>query len=202
MVRQGHFAGTRQATATHEADTADRVVRGPEGSRPEKTGFAQETRGAVDAGHLDRLIEHKGRQDSGQPPREHGLAAAGRSDHEQVVTAGGRHLQGSLGVRLPLHLREIESYARRFRPVGGGFRTLRPSLPSHRGGRVEQPLDAVHSRSRDRQRLVAVPERDDELMDAAASRQERRGEAAGHPADRAVECQLSENEGVGEPLGR
>jgi hypothetical protein len=47
----------------------------------------------------------------GQEPREagrqHGLARAGRSDQEEMVTAGRGHLEGALGRLLPAHVLEV-----------------------------------------------------------------------------------------------
>src|SRR2546427_2860375 len=52
------------------------------------------------------LVERQGRQDAGQAPGEHRLAAARRADHEEMVSAGRRHLQRPLGVRLSLEDRK------------------------------------------------------------------------------------------------
>ena len=58
----------------------------------------------VDGGCLDRLVERQRRQNAGEPPRQHGLARAGRSDHEQVVTAGRSDFQCAASERLTVEV--------------------------------------------------------------------------------------------------
>lgn len=41
----------------------------------------------MDLGHFQRFLQGKRRQDAGDPVGNHGLAAAGRPDHQQVVDA-------------------------------------------------------------------------------------------------------------------
>ncbi len=48
------------------------------------------------------------RKDRGQPLGEHGLAGAGRADHEDVVAAGGGDFEGALGGLLSAHIFEVD----------------------------------------------------------------------------------------------
>ena len=61
----------------------------------------------MDARHLERLLDGERRQDGGDAPREHRLAGAGGTDHEQVVPAGHGHLDGALGEILALDVRKV-----------------------------------------------------------------------------------------------
>src|SRR5688500_18230243 len=57
---------------------------------------------------LEGLLEREGRQDSGEPSREHGLARAGRPAEKQMVRAGGRDFQRAPAEMLAFHFIEIE----------------------------------------------------------------------------------------------
>jgi hypothetical protein len=109
----------------------------------------------VDHGGLERLVEVEGRQQAGQAPRQHGLAAAGGAEEEQVVPAGGRHLERPLGHLLPGHVAEVER-RRRLRDrrrLGQGRQRGLPARPGHDLGDVADGVDGepLHHR-----RLVAV----------------------------------------------
>ncbi len=54
------------------------------------------------------------RQDRGQPRRQHGFAGAGRTDHQKVVTAGGRDFERAFSAFLTLDVGEIEDRSDRF----------------------------------------------------------------------------------------
>ncbi len=74
-----------------------------------------EREGAVaqQAGHRgdhrdgQRLARIERRQDAGQALGEHRFAGAGRADHQQVVAAGRRHFERSLGGLLAFYVFEI-----------------------------------------------------------------------------------------------
>ena len=57
---------------------------------------------------FERLVPRELGQDRGQPPGEHRLARAGRPHHQEVVAAGRRDLEGSAGLRLSAHLRQVD----------------------------------------------------------------------------------------------
>ncbi len=62
----------------------------------------------------------------------------------------------------------------------------------------EQALDAVYRGTGDRQRLVAVRQRDDHLAQAGATRHQRRRQAARDAAHGAIEGELSQDEEIGQ----
>ena len=84
--------------------------------------------------------------------------------------------------------------------VGRGRGALGTALAAQHRDRIQQALDAVHARARNRQRLFVIGARHDHLVDAASARQERSGQAARHPSDAAVEGQLPEDQEIGEPV--
>lgn len=57
-------------------------------------------------GDLERLVARQGREDGGQPSREHRLADARRAPSRKL--SGGRHLQGATRLRLPSHLGDVD----------------------------------------------------------------------------------------------
>ena len=57
------------------------------------------------------------RQDRGKARGEHRLAGARRPDHQEIVPAGGRHLEHALGALLPLDVGEVGERARLAREV-------------------------------------------------------------------------------------
>ncbi len=71
----------------------------------------QQVRHAVDARHLQRLLDGQGRQ----RPRQQRLARAGTAAHKCVVPPAGRHLQRTLGHLLRLDLGKVGHRHRRSR---------------------------------------------------------------------------------------
>jgi len=63
---------------------------------------------AVNFGGLERLFEGKRRQDRGHALGKHGLAGAGRADHEDVVAPGAGDLDGALGSLLSANVFEVD----------------------------------------------------------------------------------------------
>jgi hypothetical protein len=98
-MREGDLARPRRAAPADQPGRRDRVVGRPKrafGREPAVT----EAGDAVDAGDLEGLVEARGRQDPRQPPREHRLPGARRTDHQQVVSAGRGDLQRTSRSRL------------------------------------------------------------------------------------------------------
>jgi hypothetical protein len=61
----------------------------------------------MNRGAFERLFEGEWREDPRQSLRHHRLAAAGRTDQEQVVAARGRDFEGAPGQKLAANVREI-----------------------------------------------------------------------------------------------
>src|ERR1700733_1633111 len=84
-------------------------MRRAKGALRDEGGLGVEDAGdGVDLGGLQRFFEAEGREDGGQALGEHGLAGTGRTDHEDVVTAGCGHFEGALGGMLAAHVGEIQ----------------------------------------------------------------------------------------------
>ena len=128
----------------------------------------QQARDAVDLGGLDGFVEGERRQDAGEPFRQHGLAGAGRADHQYVMGAGGRDFQRALGHGLAANVAEIGQRLR----VGAIGRCVTRLTGVNSSGRVEQRdhlgqvahainVDAFHHR-----RLGRVLRRHDQIGNA------------------------------------
>ena len=196
---EAHLAGMGNAASTDEAGLRRGVMRRAERSLGDETAVAgQQPADTPYHRDLDGLLERERRQDRGQPSRQHGLAGAGRSEHDDVVAAGGRDLQRSLGMGMPPHVGEI-------RPVGPS--AAEPSRGVGAGGLdgafAVQVLDG----------LVARPHRDhlhglhhgsfggvvgghDQRRVPVAAAVERHGEDATHRPHTAVQGQLAQDEGA------
>jgi hypothetical protein len=93
----------------------------------------QQSGHGVHGRHLERLVEGERRQQSRQPPREHGLAGAGRADEQQVVAAGRGHFERSTSERLSLHVRQV-----------GLVERCRLAMWPHDGPRLHGVIQHVH----------------------------------------------------------
>ena len=108
VVGEGDFAGARDHAAADEAGVGDGVVGRAEGPVGDEAFVAIEHAGdGVDLGGLEGFFETQRREDRGQALGEHGLAGAGRADHEDVVAAGGGDFERALGDVLAADVAEV-----------------------------------------------------------------------------------------------
>src|SRR5215213_4634097 len=85
-VGQGDLTGTRQRAAADQPGWRDRVMRRPERPLAHEPAVVHAD-DALDPGDLERLVEVGRRQEPRQAPRQHRLARARRSEHQDVVAA-------------------------------------------------------------------------------------------------------------------
>jgi hypothetical protein len=150
----------------------------------------EESGHGVQLGHLERLVPRHRRQDRGEPAREHRLAGAGWTDHEDVVSSGGRHLERPAGLGLTSDLGEIDRVPRalaRARRLGRG----RPPRPAQELDHLpERPraddLEIVHEGGLGRVRF-----RDDHASQSRPGGGDRHREHAGCRDQPAPERQLA-----------
>ncbi len=130
-----------------------------------------------------------GRQALGQ----HGLARAGRPDHEHVVPARGGHFERALGGGLPAHVAEVQAGRVSGSAAAGAPRCDRRELlrlveQRHHFGQVLHP---EHAHAFHHRRLGRVLGRHHEVGDPRSPRADGHRERAAHRADAAVERQLA-----------
>ena len=160
----------------------------------------QPARDRADRGEGERLVGGEIGQQPDDAPREHGLAGAGWPDHQHVVPAGGRDLQGVPGVGLADDVGEVR--------LGLVGRLLDGLGPVQRAA-VDQEVDclgerggAVDLQPGDQRGLG---QRRDGHDDAAHPGGPGGEQARQHPADGpqpAVEGELPEQDGPVERLLR
>ncbi len=202
-MAEAHLARSRPRPATDEPGVADGVVRGAERADrgDARTGW-QQSRDAVNTGGLERLVQGHGRQDGREPAREHGLARAGRTNHEQVVAPSRRDLERAFGRGLASHVAEVC-------PVGVSSWRIQPGIPvpkltgaagecAHlrQGGRPAR-LDALHDGG-----LRGVGSRKHHPAATQRTRAERHRERAPHRAQVPFEAELAHDDVAIEPARR
>ena len=103
------FARLRKAAAAGHGDVGDGVVRVAEGAaRDEAAVFAKLSGHGMYLGGFEAFAQRQGWQDGGQALGQHGLAAAGRTDEQHVVTSGGGHFEGPLHIFLSFDVGKVE----------------------------------------------------------------------------------------------
>ncbi len=114
IVAERDFAGAGDGAAADEASVADGVVRRAVGTRSDQAlAIFEDSGDAVDARSLDGFFERHGRQDGGNAFGQHGLAGAGRTNKENVVTTGAGNFQRALGGLLAVDVSQIHGILRR-----------------------------------------------------------------------------------------
>ena len=83
-------------------------------------------------------LEFQGRQDCRQPLRQHCLARSGRTNQQNVVTAGGGDLQRSFSSLLAAHLAEVD-------PVAIVVNQNLCKVDTNRSGRISDRIAAMRS---------------------------------------------------------
>ena len=158
-----------------------------------------EAEGAHRAHHrrFERLFLGHGWKDPGQARREHRLAGAGRSEHQEVVVARRGQLQRAPRRELAAHVAQV---------LDGGDAGLRRRIGRFRGAVADELGVHLSERTRREQpgsrrelRLVRVVARDHEDAARVACMQ-RGGERAAGASQRPVERQLADELVLAEPV--
>jgi len=107
MIRQRNFSRSWIAAASHQSHAGSRVMRRAKRSlSPLLYAKPPLTDGSHCRCFQCFVFIHDG-QNTGQTTGEHGFAGARRAYHQQTVSSGGRHFQGTFGVVLTAHLVEV-----------------------------------------------------------------------------------------------
>ena len=120
MVGEARLAGARHVAAADEPRVGHGMVRGPKRPQADDADVGIDEPGdGVDGGRLDRLVERERRQDGGQGTGEQRLAAAGGTDHQEVVVSRGGNFDGAAGPVLAAHHGEVERAGSELRSEAG-----------------------------------------------------------------------------------
>jgi hypothetical protein len=174
------------------------------GRSMEESGARSQGSGdAVDLGGFDGLFEGERRQDAGEALGEHGLAGAGRADHEDIVHAGGGHFEGAFGHGLAAHVAEIGRRLGCLRmAVARGDRGRKLLGAGEQGDHFGQIADAVHVDAFHHGRLGGVLGGNDQVGDALLARADGDGQRAAHGAYGAIERKLADEDVLVQGLHR
>jgi hypothetical protein len=193
-MSKARLAGPRQAgSAAHHPGQRDVVMWGAERALADQGRAGRHEAGdGVDARHLERLLGAHRRQDSGEPPREHRLSGPGRSGEQQVVSAGRRDLERLLGHHLTSDLAHVLCLVCGRRPDDLDRRGL-PEAP-HPPDALLQRLHGDDLDAADGRALGRVDRGTDDSLEPLLPAQDRGGQHARDPADRAVQRELSDDD--------
>ena len=166
---------------------------------PRRTQLA---RHGVYLGGLQRFVGRQRRQDGGNAPGQHRLARAGRTDHDDIMTARRRDFERPLHVGLPLYVREVLGIRIVSRELSRRRRLHGVELPF-----AVQPLDHLLQTVRrqdldsvDHGGLFAVPLRYDHPFQSRFARLGDDGQHPLHGAQGAVERQLAQKQRLLQPI--
>ena len=146
VVRERDFAGPRNHAAADQPGIGNGVVRRAKGTDADQARSRIEHSGhAVDLRGLERFLERERRQDGRNALGQHGLAGAGRADHQNVVAAGAGDFEGALGGLLSAHVFEVDGEMLGFVQQASLIdRNGRDAVPGvHEMNHVEQRLDRI-----------------------------------------------------------
>src|SRR6266545_99394 len=199
QVREACLARMRHAAPADQSRARGGMVRSAEGPLAHEPMARREQAGhAPHRGDLDRLLESEGGQDGPKTARQHGLARSWRAQHEQVVAAGRRDLEGALGPEMAPHICEIETVGIQVRIPGGG--------PVPVGGDLAlavQVLEGIverterdHGDSPDHRGLLGIARGHEETLHSAAPAVERDGEHATNGLYPSVEGELAQGDRI------
>ena len=129
----------------------------------------------MDLGGFERLVETHLGENGRQTTRQHRLAGTRRAHHEDVMSAGRRDFERTLGVWLALHLRKIDvilcALGKQARDIDAGAGQIRLSLKKIGDfGETTRPQDP---QSLHHARLSQILPRQNERLDACRPRRER-----------------------------
>ena len=140
-----------------------------------------------------------GRQDGGHALGEHGLAGAGRADHEDVVASGAGDLDGALGGLLAANVFEIDEELLGFaqQRVAVGFDGDDAVAGVHEVNHVEQRAHGIDIQAGDHGGFLGVGFGNDHAGDFLSASFDGDGESATNAAHAAVERKFSDEKAVG-----
>ena len=193
VVGEARLAGRRRHAAADQPRARDRVMRRPERPPGDQRLAAEQARDAVHSRRLQRLLERRRRQDRGHAAREHRLAAAGRPDHQHVMTAGRRHLERALERVVTADLGQVDLLLVRrleHRPgidVDPGW----PPAAREEVGQLAHRLHADDVQALDQRGLGRIGGRDHQPLPPGPLRPVGECQRAAHGPYRAVEPELA-----------
>ena len=114
MVCERDFAGPRVQAAADQRRHARGMVRGAERTAVGQRAALYLAGDRSDHGDFEQFRWRQRRQNGRQSCRQHRFSRAGRSDHQEIVAAGGGDFERALGAFLALDVGEVDCWAVHF----------------------------------------------------------------------------------------
>ena len=195
-MTEGHFARLGDGPAADEAGHGNGMMRAAEGPLLQEASLPEETGDAVDFGHFQGLGFIHGRQDGRDALGQHGLAAPGRSDHEDVMAAGRSDFQDPFGFGLALDFGKIDVVIGQVRVRQCGPGGLQRLLARQMAGDVAESPDAIDRKVRAEQGFGGIVPADEDRLHPLGRPFQDHGQDAVHRADATVQGQFTQEEAV------
>ncbi len=212
MMGKRHLARPRAQATADQRLQGRRMMRVAERAAAAQLALAEVARQRAHHRGFERFLGGKRRQDAGQARRQHRLARAGRADHQQVVAAGGRHFEHSLGAFLALDLGQVGVVGavlghQRLRHGQGLLAAQMVDQRQQRGrGDDRRPVDVAILVMRGGveacPRGLAAAHRGADHAQPRRLGGDRRRQHARHAAERAVERQLAQHHEARDAVAR
>ncbi len=106
-MRESDLPGPDGASSAEQCRPRGGVMRGSKGAVCDERTLAEQPCDAVDGGTLEGFVQSQIGQDAWHSPGQHGLARAGRSDQQEVVSAGSGDFESALRRLLPTDLGQV-----------------------------------------------------------------------------------------------
>ncbi len=197
---QRNFARARDYAAADQADIGDGVVRRTIGARSDQArALIEHSSYAVNLRRFEGFFKRERRQDGGHALGEHGLAGAGRPDHQDVVASGAGDLDSALGGLLAADVFKIDEELLGFaqKRVAVGLDGNDAVARVHEMNYVEQRAHGVDIQAGDHGGFFGVGFGNDHAGNFSSAGLNGNGESAADAAHAAVEGEFSDKNAVG-----
>ena len=197
VVGEGDLARFGDGAAADQTGIGDGVVGGTKGAGgDQRRAVGEEPGDGMDFGCLEGFVEGLGRQNPRHAAGEHGLAAAWRTDHQQIMGTRGGNLEGALDVLLAAHFSEVLMLA-----AGGGEEVehldpagLQLPFAGEKSDYLAEVAHAVDGEAVDDGSFRGVVEGQNQPVDPPAAGGDGDRQGAAHRLDAAVEGEFAEVE--------
>src|ERR1035441_4426404 len=201
VMRERNFAWPWNDSTADEAGIGDGVMRGSEWPLRHQPCCGIENSGdGMNLGCLESFFKSERSENRRQALGEHGLAGAGRPDHENVVAAGRSYFQGTLRGFLTTHIFKVDGEMLQLSEQVFSADTKRLALNDADHRRVEQfknikqGTDRVDIDALDHGRFGGIGGRQNKVGNIFFACQDRDRQHAGHGANAAVEAEFTNQE--------
>ena len=205
VVGKADFAGSGRRTTADQAGVADGVMgRTKRAAGEQRFARAEPADGTVNPRGLDRFFRGELWQDRRHAFGEHGLATAGRAEHQQVVPACRGNGDGTLGHFLTTHVGKVDVVFAMLGKQVADATWLRRDInrPAEKPNRLCQAVDGDDLQALHHGRFAGVLRGEHQPAHAFDFRRRHgHGERPFHRPHAAIEGQLADDGILAQPIG-